>query len=256
MRWGLVVGRILVSWNDPRENRGGEWGLTELLLLHEQGFLGRLRDDGGGEPEPLSVGLDLAADDDLVVVLLGVVEEGLGALVVGAVAEGREQDVVLRVLLGLLDEELHEAVVERLVDVDALRGDADLAAVEEAADGDARDDLGEVGVLADDGGVVARELEDHLLHRLGAVLQDALAHGQGAREADVVDALVQRHALAEVRAAAQRLEHARGEHGLGQLAELEDRVRREGGWLDYHAVACGQRRHYLYATQYHGEVPR
>lgn len=142
------------------------------------------------------------------------------------------------------------------MDVEALAGDAHLAGVEQRADSDLRHDFFQVGVVAHDAGVVAGELQDHLLHGVRAVAQDALAHGDGAGEADVVDARVQRHLLAELGAAVDGLEHARRQHGLRQLAELEQRVRREGRRLDDHAVARRQRRHHLDRGQDQREVPR
>lgn len=139
--------------------------------------------------------------------------------------------------------------------VDALAGDADLAGVEQGAARDEGDHLGEVDVLAHDARVVAGQLEDHLLEGLGAVLQDPLADGDGAREADVVDPRVQGHLLAELGAAVEDLEHAGREDGLGELAELEQGVGGEGGGLDDDAVARGQRGDDLDDGEDHGEVP-
>lgn len=205
--------------------------------------------------------MDLAARYNIMIVLLTVLNDATKTFVVDLVGNGpaeiRDRRVVVAgKLLDLLDKQSQEAVVDGLVHVDALGCDADLAGVGQCASRDQGHDALEVDVLADDGGVVAGELEDDALEGARAVLHDAAADGDGAREADVVDALVQGDALAELGAAVDGLEDARRQHRLRQLAELEQRVRRERRRLDDHAVPRRQRRHHLDRAQDHGEVPR
>ena len=60
---------------------------------------------------------------------------------------------------------------------------------------------------------------------------------------------------AEVGAAVQRLEHARGEDAAGELDPAEDGVGREGRGLDEDAVAGDEGRDDLDGGEDEGEVP-
>lgn len=184
-----------------------------MFFPNDQGVLRRLRDNSRGQPEPLLSRPDLAARNNLIPVLLAILNNSHRTFVINAVRQRAKSNGLIVVdseFLRLLDELFQEAVVQGLVDVDALRRDAHLAGVEQSAGSNLGHDLIEVDVVAHDAGVVARELEDQLLQGAGAVAQDALADGDGAREADVVDARVQRHLLAEVGAAVDGLEDAGG----------------------------------------------
>lgn len=129
-------------------------------------------------------------------------------------SEGVANDVLGRTLLELLNE----LVVDALLHVDARAGTAALAVVEEDAKVDPGDGVVDVGVLEDDVGRLATELESDLLQvGGGGGLEDLAADDGGAGESDLVDV------------------HVGRESGTGDLAETRDDVndtRGEAGLLD------------------------
>ena len=82
---------------------------------------------------------------------------------------------------GELDQAVDEAVVDRLVDVDPLDRAARLAAVEERAVGQVLDRVGEVGIGADVGRVLAAELEADAEEAAGGRLLHRMAAGRPSR---------------------------------------------------------------------------
>jgi hypothetical protein len=128
--------------------------------------------------------------------------------------EGIADDVLLCALLELLDE----VVVDALLDIDTSTGAAGLAVVEEDTKVDPRDGVVNVGILEDDVGRLATELEGDLLQvGGGGGLEDCAADDGGTSEGDLVDV------------------HVRGESGTSDLTEAGDDVddtRREASFLD------------------------
>ena len=117
-------------------------------------------------------------------------------------------------LLGLLPAEarlvlgdgprelLHQLVVDLVEDVDALAAEAHLAAVPEAADGDAARGGLDVGVGGDDHGVRAAELHRHALQLRRGQAHDVAADRGRAGERHAADLVVGDERVADLRAAA------------------------------------------------------
>lgn len=114
----------------------------------------------------------------------------------------------------------------------------------------------EIDVVADDGGVVATEFQGHALQSPAAALHDLLAGESRAGEADLVDTGVLGEHGAQVVAAAEDLDHAGREDAGSQLAELEATVRREGRGLPDEGVAGQQGGADLADAQQQRPVPR
>ena len=99
-----------------------------------------------------------------------------------------------------------------------------LTLVEEDADLGAFDRLVELGVVEDDVGGLAAELERARNQALGGRFGDAVADFGRAREGELVEARVVKHGLARAGAAAgDDVDDAGGEHLVEELAELEER---------------------------------
>lgn len=132
---------------------------TEWLFCDNAGVLLRVVDDGGGDEVAGLAGVVLAADSDVPLFLLNVVEECLDLLKLHAVLDGAEEDTLFVALasfegLGKLDGCFLELGVDVLVHVDALDREANLARVQESEGGDLLGGRGDVNVLANNGGVV------------------------------------------------------------------------------------------------------
>ena len=132
----------------------------------------------------------------------------------GVRSERVANDVLGRALLELL----HELVVNALLHVDTRAGAAALAVVEEDTKVDPGDGVVDVGVLEDDVGGLATELESDLLEvGGGSSLEDLATDDGGASEGDLVDV------------------HVGGEGSTGDLTETRDDVDdtgREASLLD------------------------
>ena len=156
------------------------------------------------------------------------------------------------------DHLLDELVVDLLVHQHARPGLADLALVHEGAEERAEGGGVEVGVVEDDVGRLAAELERDLLQGAGAELHDAAADLGRAGEGDLADVGMGRELLAG-RAArtADDVDHAGGHAGLGaDLAEHERRDRRHRRRLQHDAVAGRERGRDLPRRHDEREVPR
>lgn len=120
----------------------------------------------------------------------------------------------------------HELVVDAFLNEDARARAADLALIEENADLGAFDRLVELGVVEDDVGGLAAELERARNQALGGRFGDTVADLGRAREGELVKARVVEHGLARAGAAAgDDVDDARGQHLIEELAELEERKR-------------------------------
>lgn len=237
---------------------GGDDG-AEGLLGDDAGVVGRVVDDGGLDEEALVAGDGVIANSELVAILARVVEELLDFLVLHLVLDGAEQGAGFGVAdgdgLGEVDHLLEELLVDALVDVDALGGDADLARVLEGAHDDLGSDLLDVDVGQDDGGVVATELEGDALQGAGAGGHDLLAGGDGAGEGNLGDAWVGSHHGAELVIATDDLDDTGLEDGLGDLDSLEGGVGSERAGLDNDGVTSQKSGDDLAHGKDEGEVP-
>ena len=162
----------------------------EGLLPHDRHGVVHVHEDGG-RVEEAGAGGDGAAGEDARAlrhrvrhVLLddpALPLEGQGAHVAPARGRGEPNPA------GLLEHLREERLRHRLLDVDALDRGAGLPGVQEGGPRDSLRGAVEVGVAADDRGVLAAELEDHrgeVLRRRG---HDLPAGGHAAREHDLAD---------------------------------------------------------------------
>jgi len=237
---------------------GGHDG-AEGLLSDDTAIVGRVVNDGGLNEVTLALGGGVLADGELVAVLLGVLEELLDLLVLHLVLDRAEQGAGLRVAnldgLGEVDHLLEELLVDALVDVDTLGGDADLAGVLEGTHDNLRGGLLDIDVGEDDGGVVAAELEGAALEGVGAGGHDLLAGGDGTGEGDLGDTGVSGHHGAELIVATKSLDDTGLEDGLGELNGLEGGVGSERAGLDDDGVTSQQGRDDLAHGEDKREVP-
>ena len=157
----------------------------------------------------------------------------------------------------VLDERGQEVVVDRVVDVEALRGRAHLSGVQvrrprAAARGDL-DLRRHVG--ADDERVLATELEVDARDAVDAGVRDPLAGLDRAGERDAVHARVLDDPRADVAAARHDVDRAGGER-LEAVGERERRQRRQLRRLAHARVAGRERRGELPGQQQQRVVPR
>ena len=179
----------------------------------------------GAAVEPV-LGRDLAAGQErraLVLADLGVRVDLLQRRAVHDRADVRRvlEPVAEPELLGSLDELRRERVVDALAGDDAARGGAALAGRAEGRPEDPLDGEVEVGVVHDDDGVLAAELEVDVLEVGGAVLGGLDPDLARAGERDQRHVRVLDEALADrLAAAVHDVEHAGGQAGL--LEDLDE----------------------------------
>ena len=136
-------------------------------------------------------------------------------------------------------------------------GAADVALVEEDAVDDALDGLVERGVVEDDVGRLAAELERDPLVGAGDGPRDRLADLGRAGERDLVDVGVPDQRLAGPAGAGDDVDDARRQVGLlADLREQQRGQRRGLGRLEHHGVAAGERGRDLPGQHQQREVPR
>jgi len=156
-------------------------------------------------------------------------------------------------------ELLAEVVVDGVLDVEAVGGDAGLAAVAELGGGGLLGGEVEVGVVEDDQRRVAAELEGEVDDALRGLLDERRADGGGAREGDLADGGVIEERVADGGGARRGddVHGAGGQAGLGgELADREGGVGRELGGLDHRGAAAGEGGPELARDHGGGEVPR
>lgn len=237
---------------------------AEGLLLDDPRLVRGVVDDGGLEVEALLVaglGLDGAASGRLPPLLLDLGKEILDLVELHLVLDRREEGA-LGVLgtaplegLDRLDQLGQERVVDLLVHEQPLDVDAHLAAVVESGESDLGDDLVEVNIVADDGGIIAAQLEGHTLEGRSASSHDLLAGGGGSGEGDLADVGVSSEEGAEILLAGKSLEDTRGEDLGAELCELEGGVGGIRRGLPDEGVSGQEGGAKLAGTQKHGEVP-
>lgn len=238
---------------------GGDNG-AEGLLSDDARLVGRVVDDGRLNEEALAgcnIGL---TDGELVALGLAVGEELLDLLILHGVLDGAEQVVAIVWVSDLdglceIDHLLQELLVNGLVNVDALGGDADLSRVLESAHDDFRSDLLDVDIGKDNGGVVAAKFQGDALQSLGRSLHNLLARCGRTGEGDLGNVWVCAHLRAKLVVAAHGLDDARGEEVLHDLDYLEASVRRERRGLDDDGVTRQEGRGDLANGKNQGEVP-
>ena len=222
-----------------------------------------LAEDGGLEEVafletigPLAAGQDLGASRP------GVVDQGLGLVERFGLEHGSDLDAFFPAgaeleVLGQLDGGLGEVLAELLVDVEAGRGDADLAVVAELADHRGAGDLLDVGVGEDDQRGVAAEFEAQALDLVGRAADQFLADLGGAGEADLADFLALEEDVGQIAGGAHD-EVGRASGQAGGFHAFEEADQDQRGLLGRAAddgAADGQRRRDLAAGQRQREVP-
>src|SRR5581483_6111335 len=154
-----------------------------------------------------------AADSDFGALLLADADVALDALTLAGSdertdgrlgVEGVADDLVAQ----LLGDALGHLVVAVAGGEDAGLGHARLAVDEDGAAEKSGDGLVEVGVVEDDGGRLAAQLEGDAPQALAAQRRDALAGGGAAGEADLVDVGVGDEVLAHGPVGGDDVEHA------------------------------------------------
>ena len=138
-----------------------------------------------------------------------------------------------------LRQQSGELVVHGRLDQHAGGRGAVLAGVEVAGGGDRLGRGREVGVLEHQRRRLATQLQVHVLERLGRRRHDLRAGPGAAGDRDHVGARVLHEGSPGVAVAAQDVEHARGEHLLGELGQPHGAPRRRVGGLEHHRVAGG-----------------
>ena len=170
-------------------------------------------------------------------------DPGGGADGVAVADEGADVGGFVERIAGLqflheVDEEVGELSVDRVLDQNALHGNAGLAGVAEAAGDAAFGGVGEVGVAVDDDGGVAAEFEDDFLFS-GAAL-DVPADGHAAGEADELDAVVGDEEAGVFVGERKHVESAIGPAGLLHAFGEKQRAERSlGRGLQDHGASGG-----------------
>jgi ParB family chromosome partitioning protein len=150
-----------------------------------------------------------------------------------------------------------QLVVNRLLDEQTRAGTAHLALVEEDGVDEALAGGVEVGVVEDDHGRLAAELEAELLAGAGDAAAQHAADRRRAGERHLVDVGVVGEVGADGARARDDVEDARRQAGLGaDLGEEQRREARVAGRLDDDGVAHGERRADLPGEQHERKVPR
>ncbi|KAI3479986.1 hypothetical protein L1887_57884 [Cichorium endivia] len=233
---------------------------AEGLLLDELAVLGRVVDDAE-RVEVAFLLLDLASRDEVELLVLGLLEELADLVILHLVVDGTKHDALLVTgahleVLNDLGECRLELVVDVLVDVDALGGDADLARVEEGTEEHVLCGGGHVRLLREhDARVVATELEGEALERGRAALGDEAASDGATGERDLLDARVLGDPRAEVVVTNDDLDDTGREDLLRSLDDADVAERGEGRGLDDDAVTGDKGLGHLPEHEQDGEVP-
>ncbi len=139
-----------------------KWGskCTEWLLGDNPRVIRWVIDDGWLDEVALALVDLICAHSELVAVLFTVLEELLHFLILHFVLDRADHDALLVALTNLdtlseVHHSLEEGLIDVLMDVDALCGDADLSRVVERTHGDFGSGLFDVNVRQDNGSVVA-----------------------------------------------------------------------------------------------------
>jgi hypothetical protein len=158
-------------------------------------------------------------------------------------------------LLHAFDEQVGELSVDRMLDQNALHGNAGLAGVAEASGDAALGGVGEVGVAVDDDGRVAAEFENDFLFS-GAAL-DVPADGDAAGEADELDAVVGDEQAGVFVGEREHVEAAIGPARLlYALGEKQRAERSLGRGLQNHGAAGSDGRSNFVGHEIDGEIKR
>ena len=198
-----------------RRDRAERLHLRELRVLRDVGQKRRL------VVRPFR----LPADEHLRALRDGIVDAALDGLERLLVDERPDDRVVLLRIarlepLRLLDQPVDEGVGDATLDDDLPCRHADLALVEERAEGSGVDGVVEIRIVEDDERVVAAELEHDPLEVASGRLGDLPSRVRRAREVDAAHGRMLGELLADrsrlARTVGDDVEHSRREAGLGE----------------------------------------
>ncbi len=168
-----------------------------------------------------------AAGDQLGALILGRVDEGQNAVELGFIGRrahfgGQVQRVAQLDLAGAGGQGFDDLGIDRPLHQQARAGDAGLAGGGEDARQGADRGLGNIGVVEDDIGRLAAQLEDHRGEVLPGGGGDLTPRAPAAGEADLAQAAASHQGLADAQVAGDDVEHALGEaRFLDQLGEFQ-----------------------------------
>jgi len=220
----IVSGNIL----DPR---GLSW-LTKRLLHDDSAVVWRVVDDCWSDEVTLSGRHILTTDSKFVLVFADVLEEALDTLVLHRVLDGSEvytfiiwtTDLEVRCKLG---HGLECLLVDRFVNVDALRSDTNLSAVLERTKYQLRRHFRNVYIRKNNRCVVATELERHALQSRSTGGHDLLTSRDRTSEGDLGDVRMLCHHRSKSVIATKYLNKTWWEDLLCEFDWFQDRVRCE-----------------------------
>mmetsp|Transcript_130094 Transcript_130094/g.352991 ORF Transcript_130094/g.352991 Transcript_130094/m.352991 type:complete len:259 (+) Transcript_130094:307-1083(+) len=218
--------RLLVA----PEGHHGQHG-AELFLVNQPRALLDAGDDGGQEEEARvgavvawRAGDGRAAAQHLGAIPFGVQQQLIQGTQLHVAGQRAQLDALVEAvpqhrLAGTCNQRAHERLEDVLVDIEALDGNASLPVVEERGLEDTLHCLRNVAVVANDGGIVAAELQQHPGEPgLRARGHDLAAHLGRAREDHLVHQWVAGNECARIELEAvcahNQVEHARGEEWL------------------------------------------
>jgi hypothetical protein len=142
----------------------------------------------------------------------------------------------------VLDESLDERSRDRLDDVDAFRGGADLSVVQEAGPRRTRHRHVEVGVLEDYQRVDAAELQVDPFQLARRACGDPRTDGGRSGEGDACDVRIVHERLTDLGPAGHDVDDTRWQMRHRPLDHPQRGQRRQLRRFDHDGVACGERR--------------
>ncbi len=250
-------GVVFVVEGDDREHGSEDLLAEDVTAGLHVGHDGRLEERAGAVDGRSARGDGGAALD-------GIPHQGLGLVDGAVVDEGADLYALLGAAADLhalhaLGDTSGELLDDAALHDEAVGRGARLADVAELREHRALDRLVEIGVVEHDEGGVAAELHRGAQHAGGGLLQQLHADRGGPGERELAQARVGDDALRDRAGVGGRhdVDDAGGEPGILQdLSEEQRRQRREGGRLDDHGAARGERRGDLAGGHGEGEVPR
>ena len=199
-----------------------------MLLPHQARIVRDVAHDRGTDEVAGAIGTCTARDD--LSVLAPVRDVPLHLLELCLVLQGSELRVGIEAVaencgVGQLCELGAELIVDRVVRVHALGGQAHLARVQHGGHEDLRRDFLRIDVIEHDGSVVAAQLERQPLEAARDARHHLLAGGGGSGERHLRDVGMPRQRGAEIVLIGDHVDHAGGKYLRTQFPEAQRRER-------------------------------
>jgi hypothetical protein len=236
---------------DHRQDR------PELFLVDQPRAVGDVAHDGRADEETL---LRARAAGHHRAVLPGVFDDFLDLVELHAVLQRPDLGALFQAVAdhrgaGQRRQLVAHLVIDRLMHIEPLHGDADLAAVLEGAVENALGGGLRIDVVEHDAGVVAAQLQGDPLQGLRRPGHHLLAGGRRAGEGDLAHVGVRGHRRAQVVGVGDDVQDPGRQHVLDQFGQAKRGQRRGRGGLEHHGVAGQQRGGQLQADEDQREVP-